>query len=133
MNDIVTACTNCEQKFNIADHFFERNVLLMGENLLLTLLVCPNCGMEVVTQIDNTDTLRLFQRQVKLFKRMAATKSVKGHATPTQESRQEDITRSLSTMRESLNEKYNHLSYQFDGKEYKLDIHVPNMTISEGV
>jgi hypothetical protein len=37
----------------------------------------------------------------------------------------------LSAVRSDLAAKYNHTSYQFDGKECKLDIHVPNMTISE--
>lgn len=129
--NVLATCTNCHKQLNIADHFFEREVLVDNDKLLLTLLVCPHCGTEIVTQIDNTDSLRLFQRQVKLFKRMAATKSVKGHATPTQEGRQEDITKALSAVRNDLAAKYNHTSYQFDGKECKLDIHVPNMTISE--
>lgn len=111
----------------MADNFIEREVTL-GERLMLTVLVCPYCKGEVVTQVDNTKTLKLFQRQLNLFRRIAES----GKTTPAQQRRQDELTKAMNEARKELNGKYNHSSYQFDDKEYKLDIHVPNMTISEG-
>lgn len=124
--EIMTKCTQCHQDFSVADHFFEREVFVK-ERLMLTVLVCPKCGYEVVTQIDNTDTLRLFQRQLDLLTKIGK----RGNATPKQEQRRDDLTKALIAARVELNGEYNHTSYQFDGKEHKLDIHVPSMTISE--
>ena len=128
--EITAKCTQCHQDFNITDHYFEREVFL-EERLVLTVLVCPHCQHEVVTQVDNTDTLRLFQRQLKVIERIGRTISVKKKATPIQEERRDNLTKALIAARQELNGKYNHTSYQFDGKEHKLDIHVPNMRISE--
>lgn len=124
---VSTTCSQCHQDFNMADNFIEREVTL-GEKLMLTVLVCPYCKGEVVTQVDNTETLKLFQRQLNLFRRIAES----GKTTPAQQRRQDELTKAMNEARKELHGKYNHSSYQFDDKEYKLDIHVPNMTISEG-
>ena len=125
--EVFTTCSQCHQTFNMADNFIEREVTL-GEKLMLTVLVCPYCKGEVVTQVDNTETLKLFQRQLNLFRRIAES----GKTTPAQQRRQDELTKAMNEARKELHGKYNHSSYQFDDKEYKLDIHVPNMTISEG-
>lgn len=124
--EVSTTCSQCHQTFNMADNLIEREISLR-EKLMLTVLVCPNCKHEVVTQIDNTKTLKLFQRQLNLFRRIAEM----GKITPAQQKRQDELTTAMNEARKELQGKYNHTSYQFDGKEYKLDIHVPNMTISE--
>ena len=124
--EVSTTCSQCHQTFNMADNLIEREISLR-EKLMLTVLVCPNCKHEVVTQIDNTKTLKLFQRQLNLFRRIAEM----GKITPAQQKRQDELTTAMNEARKELQGKYNHTSYQFDGKECKLDIHVPNMTISE--
>lgn len=124
--EVSTTCSQCHQTFNMADNLIEREISLK-EKLMLTVLVCPNCKHEVVTQIDNTKTLKLFQRQLNLFRRIAEM----GKITPAQQKRQDELTTAMNEARKELQGKYNHTSYQFDGREYKLDIHVPNMTISE--
>lgn len=124
--EVSTTCSQCHQTFNMADNLIEREISLK-EKLMLTVLVCPNCKHEVVTQIDNTKTLKLFQRQLNLFRRIAEM----GKTTPAQQKRQDELTTAMNEARKELQGKYNHTSYQFDGREYKLDIHVPNMTISE--
>lgn len=124
--EVSTTCSQCHQTFNMADNLIEREISLK-EKLMLTVLVCPNCKHEVVTQIDNTKTLKLFQRQLNLFRRVAEM----GKTTPAQQKRQDELTTAMNEARKELQGKYNHTSYQFDGREYKLDIHVPNMTISE--
>lgn len=124
--EVSTTCSQCHQTFNMADNLIEREISLK-EKLMLTVLVCPNCKHEVVTQIDNTKTLKLFQRQLNLFRRVAEM----GKITPAQQKRQDELTTAMNEARKELQGKYNHTSYQFDGREYKLDIHVPNMTISE--
>lgn len=124
--EVSTTCSQCHQTFNMADNLIEREVSVR-EKLMLTVLVCPNCKHEVVTQIDNTKTLKLFQRQLNLFRRIAEM----GKITPAQQKRQDELTTAMNEARKELQGKYNHTSYQFDGREYKLDIHVPNMTISE--
>lgn len=126
--EVFTTCSQCHQTFNMADNFIEREVLISREKLMLTVLVCPDCKHEIVTQVDNTKTLKLFQRQLNLFRRIAES----GKTTPAQQNRQDELTKAMNEARKELHGKYNHSSYQFDGKEYKLDIHVPNMTISEG-
>lgn len=124
--EVSTTCSQCHQTFNMTDNLIEREVSLK-EKLMLTVLVCPNCKHEVVTQIDNTKTLKLFQMQLNLFRRIAEM----GKTTPAQQKRQDELTTAMNEARKELQGKYNHTSYQFDGREYKLDIHVPNMTISE--
>lgn len=125
--EVSATCSQCHQSFNMADNFIERETTL-DEKLMLTVLVCPYCKHEVVTQVDNTKTLKLFQRQLNLFRRIAES----GKTTPAQQRRQDELTKAMNEARKELHGKYNHSSYQFDDKEYKLDIHVPNMTISEG-
>lgn len=124
--EVSTTCSQCHQTFNMADNLIERKVSLK-EKLMLTVLVCPHCKHEVVTQVDNTKTLKLFQRQLNLFRRIAES----GGITPAQQKRQDELTTAMNEARKELHGRYNHTSYQFDGKEYKLDIHVPSMTISE--
>lgn len=128
---IVTNCGQCHQDFNMAENMIEREINL-DEKLVLTVLVCPNCKNEVVTQIDNNATLQLQYHNLLMLKRIGERQYRYGNATESQLKRQGQINDKLYKARADLCGKYNHTSYQFDGEEHKLDIHVPNMEISEG-
>lgn len=120
-------CSECHQTFNTADHMIERQ----SEGLVLTILVCPHCNNEMVVQLDNQTTLSINHRLLNVLRRMGKTQFLTGRATPFQEKRQNELTRLLAATRQELIDKYDKTVYQFDGKEYKLDFHVPNMKISE--
>lgn len=128
--EVSIQCVYCHQTFNMADSMIEREVCV-PERLVLTVLVCPHCNNEIVAQVDNQATLRLHQRQLVLLKKMGERKYHYGKPTAYQEQKTKALSEELIAARNALCGKYNHSSYQFDGKEYKLDIHVPNMTISE--
>lgn len=120
-------CSECHQTFNTADHMIERQ----SEGLVLTILVCPHCNNEMVVQLDNQTTLSINHRLLNVLRRMGKTQFLTGRATSFQEKRQNELTRLLAATRQELIDKYDKTVYQFDGKEYKLDFHVPNMKISE--
>lgn len=128
--DIVTKCSCCHQDYSVTANVVER-VVDLPETLTLTVLVCPNCGNEIVTQVDNKATLKLYNDQLVLLEAIGKRNFRYGHATVSQTLRADKITKDLMAARNNLNGKYNHTSYQFDGKEHKLDIHVPNMKLSE--
>lgn len=128
--EVQVNCVYCHQDFNMADNLIERKISV-DEKLVLTILVCPHCLNEIITQVDNNSTLQLHQRQLNLLRRMGRTAYHTGKPTELQQKKQDEIMLRLHQEREELKGKYDHTSYQFDGKEHKLDIHVPNMKISE--
>lgn len=127
--ELLTKCSQCHQDYNVTANLSER--VLDVEQLTLTVLVCPNCGNEIVTQVDNAETLKLYGSQLLLLKAIGERTFKYGKATVSQNKRNEEYTREIIKLRNELNGKYNHTSYQFEGKEHKLDIHVPNMKLSE--
>lgn len=128
---ILTNCSCCHQDFNMAENMTERTITL-DEKLILTVLVCPNCQNEIVSQIDNNSTLRLQEHNLLMLKQIGERQYQYGNATESQLRRQGQLNDKLFKARADLCGKYNHTSYQFDGKEHKLDIHIPSMKISEG-
>ena len=129
---IMSTCSHCHQDFNMAENMTEREVFT-SEQLILTVLVCPHCKNEVVTQIDNPSTLQLYQHNLLLLQKIGQRQYRYGKATDAQTAKQEQLTKKLYKARADLCGKYNHTSYQFDGEEHKLDIHIPSMEInSEG-
>ena len=99
------------------------------KKLVLTILVCPNCGYETTVQVDNANTLRLYQQQLNLSRRIGKSQCLYGKPTFAQQRKMDKLTKELIDARKELCSEYNHTSYQFEGKEYKLDIHVPNMKV----
>lgn len=128
--EVSVTCDSCGKNFNLTDCMFERK---LNNNLMLTILTCSNCHKEMVVQIDNLQTLKLHQRLLNVLRRTGVTKARSGEATPSQKRRQEELTTVLAEKRLDLQNKYNHTLYQFEGKEYQLDIHVPNMKLSEEI
>lgn len=128
---IMSTCSHCHQDFNMAENMTEREVFA-SEQLVLTVLVCPHCKNEMVTQIDNPATLQIHEHNLLLLRKIGQRQYHFGKGTDTQLSKQEQLTKKLYKARNDLNNKYNHTSYQFDGEEHKLDIHIPSMKISEG-
>ena len=129
--DLVTKCSCCHQMYSVTAVMEEREVEV-PEKLTLTVLVCPNCGNEIVTQVDNAASLKMYNEQLVLLQAIGKRNFKYGHATVSQMMRNEKLTTNIMKARNDLNGKYNHTSYQFGGKEHKLDIHVPNMKLSEG-
>lgn len=128
--DISMQCIYCHQDFSMAGCMVEREVTV-PEKLVLTVLVCPHCNNEVVAQVDNDETLGLYHRHLVILKKIGERKYRYGKPTSSQLRQEQALERELVEARKELHGKYNHTSYQFDGKEHKLDIHVPNMKISE--
>ena len=128
---IMATCNSCHQDYNMTENMEQREVTL-DEKLMLTVLVCPNCGNEVVSQVDNNATLQLQHHNLLMLKQIGERQYRYGNATETQLRKQSQVNDKLFRVRADLCGKYNHTSYQFDGKEHKLDIHIPSMSISEG-
>ena len=134
---ILAKCNNCHQDVNIAEQMFERKIqgvwtkndVVLNEELMLTLLVCPQCGVESVVQIDNEKTLTLFQRQISLSKRIGKTQFLSGHATAAQEKKQSEIIAQQLKARQELIDKYNHTFYQYEGEKRQLDINIPSVIV----
>lgn len=136
---ILAKCNNCHQDVNIAEQMCERRidevhtkdgVILNSDNeLILTILVCPQCGKESVVQIDNEETLTLFQKQINLSRRIGKTQFLSGAPTQTQKKKQSEITATLMKLRQELTDKYDHAFYQYEGKEYQLDINIPSVIV----
>lgn len=123
--NVVTNCTSCHQGVDIERCLIERKV----NKLVLTILVCPNCGNEIVVQLDDQNTLRLYQQQLNLSRRIGKSQFISGQPTFAQQRKMNKLTKELIAARNELCSEYNHTSYQFEGKEHKLDIHVPNMKV----
>ena len=136
---ILAKCNNCHQDINIAEQMCERRideahskdgiVLSSDDELILTILVCPHCGSESVVQIDNEETLTLFQKQINLSRRMGKTQFLAGGATQAQKKKQSELTATLMKVRQELVDKYDHTLYQYEGKEYQLDIYTPSVIV----
>ena len=128
--DVSMKCIYCHQDFNMTDCMVEREVFV-PEKLILTVLVCSHCQNEVVAQVDTDETLKVYHQHLVLLKKIGERKYYYGKPTASQLRKEAALNSKLQEMRQELCGKYNHTSYQFDGKEHKLDIHVPSMKISE--
>lgn len=134
---ILSKCNSCHQDINIAEQMFERKIdeitlsdnTVSDEELMLTILVCPKCGVESVVQIDNDETLTLFQKQINLSRKMGQTQFLAGEATQAQKKKQSELIAKSLKARQALVDKYNHTHYQYEGKECQLDINIPSVIV----
>ena len=126
---ILAKCTNCHQDINIAEQMCERKIEVDTTELMLTILVCPKCGVETVVQIDNDETLTLFQKQINLSRKIGKTQFLAGEATQTQKRKQSELIAQSLKVRQALIDKYNHTLYQYEGKEHQLDINIPSVIV----
>lgn len=134
---ILAKCNNCHQDVNIAEQMFERKIngvwtvdgVVLNEELMLTILVCPKCGVESVVQIDNDETLTLFQKQINLSRKMGQTQFLAGEATQAQKKKQSELIAKSLKVRQALVDKYNHTFYQYEGEKHQLDINIPSVIV----
>lgn len=98
-----------------------------GNQLTLTYYNCPHCGKEYDVAVDDNGTknlMKVFKSSVERAEKQAKLKgSVKHSTLKIMESNKKKLERA----RNALNIGYSNSVYQYQGKEYKLEISVPNV------
>lgn len=121
-----TTCNGCGETFSVTDSIVKRNV----EDLVITVLVCPQCKKEMTVQLDNPQTLDLYHRQLLLNRRIGKTRAFQQSITPEQERLQKALSRTLISLRNQLAAEFSDTVYQFKGETKKLDFCAPVVTIT---
>lgn len=98
-----------------------------GNQLALTYYNCPHCGKEYHVAVDDIETKNLMRVFKSSLERANKQMQLKGGVKHSTMKIMESNKKKLERARNALNIGYSNSVYQYQGKEYKLEISVPNV------
>lgn len=122
VNDLNTkvVCQICHKPFNLTRDFLEeKSVVLEKEGLepkevVLTTLICPNCGKSYPVTLDDERTRDLVKALTELHKKSVSLQ-LKGRKTPTK------LNKNLAQLERKLDFNRNQLAIKYTGSFYQTE------------
>lgn len=114
MKTMFVSCCGCGEQVKCFDEdILTKDVTMSdGKDVTITQWRCPKCGFLHTLDVDNTRTKELFS----LLKRKAAEV--------------DRVQRDLNIARAAIRSRYDGSFYQLDGQKFKLELCIPDATIS---
>lgn len=135
-------CPNCKGNIRVGstNKLYEREAITYARDipindvdnklmLIITVVTCPNCGYDIVCQIDDVESRNKREEQTKL---MAEVMAMRKYQNPTKKylklrkEKRKKLNDELTAMRADLVIKWNGKTVcDPNGKAYKLDVYLP--------
>lgn len=122
--ELTATCTKCKKQSVVRNTMSEREVEIDNRAVVLTVLNCPNCKHEMTVQVDNSETISLYQELLKYSYKVGRSKYF---GTPAEKwvKRQNLVSTELMHKRKLLGKSLEGSVYQFNGETKKLEICEP--------